>query len=82
VHVREVRDAVSCTLPRLVAITIGRGIFDRFATELPNGDVEYRADLALYASAGVRIVLATSEDWPPTAIIATDDRGMRHLLQE
>lgn len=68
-------------LPRLTKVIVGCGIWDRFATELPDGTVEYSDDLALYVDAGIQVVLAVSEDWPPTAIIAEDDRGHRHLLQ-
>jgi hypothetical protein len=69
-------------LPRLAKLLVGRGIWERFAEELPNGEVEFFADLALYANAGIQVILAESEDWPPTAIIGEDDKGRRYLLQE
>lgn len=70
------------TLPRLAKLIVGQGIWDRFVVELPDGEVEYSEDLAFYSDAGVQVVLATSEDWPPQAIIAVDDIGRYHSLQE
>jgi len=69
-------------LPRLVKLLVGGGIWGRFAKELPDGEVEFSEDLAFYAGAGIQVVLATSKDWPPTAIIGEDDKGRRYLLQE
>ena len=67
---------------RIVRVLVGSKIWSRFSSS-PDADgyVELLDDLALYSQAGIAVVRAAADDWPPTAMVAVTADGRRHLMQ-
>lgn len=54
----------------LVRIVAGSAYYARHTVTEGDGYVCYSDGLGLLAQAGVKILLATSSDWPPEAVLA------------
>lgn len=68
---------------KVVKMIVGSGVWNRFTIPTDDPDqVEFTSDLALLASAGVELVLASSSDWPPNTIVGLDEHGKYHLVQQ